>query len=68
MSIKMNQEVYAHIHSLEGKKDKVTLLEKIEDPKQPYYIVDYNGKKCTAIFNPFVWEYYADDLYGVIEE
>ena len=60
-------EVYAHIHSLEGKKDKVTILEKVDNARQPYYVVDYNGKKCTAIFNPFVCEYYADDIYGVIE-
>jgi hypothetical protein len=65
---KMNMEAYAHINSLHGQKDKITILEKIDNPRQPYYIVEYNGKKCTAIFNPFVCEYYADDLYGVIEE
>lgn len=65
---KLNIETTAHINSLEGKMDKITIIEKIDNPRQPYYIVEYNGKKCTAIFNPFVCEYYADDLYGVIEE
>ena len=28
----------------------------------------YDGKLCTAIFNPFSGYYYVDDIYGVIEE
>ena len=44
--------------------DTITVLEKVEDPRQPYYIVDYKGVKCTAIFNWFNCTYYADDLYG----
>jgi hypothetical protein len=58
----------AHIHSLDGKTDEITILERIEDPNQPYYIVDYKGVKCTAIFNWFVGAYYADDKYGVIAQ
>jgi hypothetical protein len=58
----------AHINSLDGKTDEITILERIEDPNQPYYIVDYKGVKCTAIFNWFVGEYYADDKYGVIAQ
>ena len=30
-------------------------------------IVEYNGKKCTAIYNIFAG-YYVDDIYGVIKD
>ena len=30
-------------------------------------IVEYDGKKCTAIYNIFAG-YYVDDIYGVIED
>lgn len=56
----------AHINSLNGKTAEVTVLEKIENVRQPYYIVEYNGVKCTAIFNYFTCSYYADDIYGRI--
>ena len=39
----------AHINSLDGKMDEITVLEKVDDSRQPYYIVDYRGVKCTAI-------------------
>lgn len=59
----------AHINSLDGKKDEITVLQeqylfghKIENS----YIVDYKGTKCTAIFNWYVEAYYADDIYGVV--
>jgi len=32
------------------------------------YIVDYGGVKCTAIFNTYNGQYYADDKYGIIKE
>ena len=48
----------AHIHSLDG------ALAEITNGRQTTYIVDYGGVKCTAIFNPFTCEYYADDVYG----
>lgn len=57
-------ETQAHIHSLHGEMDTVTVLEKVDNPKQPYFIVDYKGVKCTAIFNWFNCTYYADDIYG----
>jgi len=60
--------VMAHINSLGGDMKEVTILERMEDPVQPYYIVDYNGVKCTAIFNWYVCAYYADDKYGVVNE
>ena len=60
-------EAQAHINSLGGKMDTVTVLEKVDDSRQPYYIVMYKGVKCTAIFNWFNCTYYADDIYGRIE-
>ena len=58
----------AHIHSLNGEMGEITVLDKREDGRQTIYIVEYNGIKCTAIFNPFVCEFYADDKYGIIKE
>ena len=58
----------AHIHSLNGKMDEITVLSSKQEGSQTVYIVDYKGVKCTAIFNPFVCEYYADDKYGIIKE
>ena len=31
-------------------------------------IVEYKGVKCHAIFNWFVCEYYADDVYEIVKE
>lgn len=58
-------KVPAHIHSLDGKMDEVTILEKVGDND---YIVDYNGVKCHAIFNWFNGNFYADDKYGLVKE
>ena len=65
----------AFIQSLnEGKlqsdrMDEITVLEEKTDPvRGKYYIVDYKGIKCTAIFNGFNCCYYADDVYGRITE
>ena len=45
--------------------DEITILEKVGDND---YIVDYKGVKCHALFNPFVCEYFADDVYRVVKE
>ena len=58
----------AHIHSLDGAMDEITVLDMKEDGRQTIYIVDYRGVKCSAIFNPFNCTYYADDIYGRFEE
>ncbi len=58
----------AHIHSLDGAMDEITVLDSKQDGQQVVYIVDYKGVKCTAIFNWFANAYYADDTYGIIEE
>ena len=57
----------AHIHSLGGKMDEITVL-----GESPYnntqFIVRYGSVICTAIFNGFTNSFYADDKYGVIKE
>lgn len=58
----------AHIHSLDGAMDKITVLDETMNGRQTMYIVDYRGVKCTAIFNYFNCTYYADDIYGIIKE
>ncbi len=45
--------------------DEITILEQVGDND---YIVDYKGVKCHAIFNWFVCAYFADDVYGRIEQ
>lgn len=57
----------AHINSLGGAMDEITVIDKKEEGRQTTYIVDYNGVKCTAIYNWFDFTYYADDVYGIIE-
>ena len=53
-----------HIHSLNGEMREATILEKLGDND---YLAEYDGVKCHAIFNPFIGNYFVDDIYGVIE-
>lgn len=57
-------KVQAHIHSLDGRFAEVTIIRYNGDND---IIVEYNGKKCTAIYNIFAG-YYVDDIYGVIKD
>lgn len=50
----------AHINSLNGEMDEIIVIQKVGDND---YIVDYKGVKCHALFNYFIGEYYADDIY-----
>lgn len=59
----MNLKTMAHICSLNGDMDEVTILEKTGENE---YIVDYRGVKCSAIFNYCNFSYYVDDVYGKI--
>ena len=45
-------------------KIKITVLEQVGEND---YIVEYKGVKCHALFNCFICEFYADDIYGRIE-
>ncbi|MCM1330272.1 MAG: hypothetical protein NC253_12640 [Ruminococcus sp.] len=42
-------------------------VEIIEHKDNNNVIAEYNGQKCTAIFNPFVCKYYVDDVYGKLK-
>lgn len=57
--------VRAVVHSTETVQD-VTMLSKRGD--NDYLVMTSSGVICTAIFNPFVGLYYADDLYGVVKD
>ena len=61
-------KVTAMVHS-KKQTEEVELLEKRDFPNGAYYLVLTNdGVKCTAIFNPFVGIFYADDIYGIVKE
>ena len=54
----------AHIHSLNGEMDEITVIEECGDND---YIVYYKGVKCHALFNWFNNSYYADDKFRRID-
>ena len=58
------RKIQARIHSLGGSFDEVTI---ISENGCNDVIVDYRGIRCTAIYNPSVCCYYADDIYGIIK-
>ncbi len=61
-------KVYAYIHSLKDKKNDCNMLgeaEILERIGDNLYLADYNGVKCTAIFNYFDGHYYVDNIYGI---
>lgn len=55
----------AHIHSLDGQMDEITVLEELGHNS---YLVDYRGAKCFAVYNSFDGTYYTDDIYGRLKE
>ena len=57
----------AHIHSLDGEIEEITILGETMQGQQKIFIVDYNGIRCTAIFKCFTGSYYADDKFGIIK-
>lgn len=59
----MSYKAMAHIHSLNGEMKEITVLEQKDNVN---YIVEYGGVKCTAIFNWYNCQFYADDKYGII--
>ena len=61
----MERKVRAKIHSLDGQFAQVKILSYNGDNN---IIVEYNGKKCTAIYNVFAGAYFVDDIYGIIED
>ena len=64
-------KVQAYIHSLKDKVHDRNVLDEAEIIRQignNLYLAEYNGVRCTAIFNFFTGRYYVDDVYGVVEE
>lgn len=53
------------IHSLDGKMAEATILERTGDNK---FLAEYNGVKCSAIYNPLAGCYYVDDKYGIVRD
>ena len=58
-------DIQAHIHSLNGGLDTVTI---VEHKDNNHVIVKYHGKYYTAVFNPFVGQYFVDDKFGLIND
>jgi len=65
------KKVMAYVHSLKDLKsdanhmDEVTIINEGGDNN---IVAEYNGKRCTAIYNIFAGAYFVDDVYGVIRE
>lgn len=57
-------KIKAQVHSLQA-QDEVTIL---HENGCNDVIAEYNGKRYTAIFNPFVCLFYVDDIYGVLAD
>jgi hypothetical protein len=55
--------IKALVHCLIAKDEVIILHEKGCND----VVAEYNGKRCTAIFNPFVGLYYVDDIYGALQ-
>lgn len=58
------RKIQARIHSLGGQFAEVTIISEKSDND---IIVDYNGVRCTAIYNIFAGCYYVDDIYGIVK-
>ncbi len=69
----MNNKVLAYRHSQEVdgrriKQEEVEILDgRMEEGVTTYIVRTQDGIVCTAIFNIFPGTYYADDIYGVID-
>lgn len=64
-------KVSAYIYSLKNMNNGSNTLGEAEIIKQigdNLYLAEYNGIKCTAIFNCFTGCYYVDDVYGIQQE
>jgi len=63
--------VTAYINSLKDKENNRHVLGEAEIIKSigdNLYLAEYNGIKCTAIFNFFTGYYYVDDVYGLLDD
>lgn len=63
--------VQAYIHSLKDREHDRHMLGEADIIRQiddNLYLAEYNGVRCTAIFNVFTGSYYIDDVFGVQRE
>ena len=61
-------KVKAYIHSLKDHANNRHVMDEAEIVKQigdNQYLAEYNGVRCTAIFNFFIGAFYVDDVYGI---
>lgn len=61
-------KVQAFIQSLKDHEHDCHVLGESEIIKcigDNLYLAEYNGVRCTAIFNFFTGTYFADDVYGI---
>ena len=64
-------KVFAHINSLRGEMKDVTLLGpyyRAGQIQNNFYVFKVDDKLCVGLLNCFVFEYYVDDVYAVINE
>jgi hypothetical protein len=59
--------VNANIHSKKGTGEPTATVTIINHTDNNNVIAEYNGQKCTAVYNSFVGMYYVDDVYGRID-
>lgn len=70
----MNNKVLAYRPSQEVdgrriKQEEVEILDgRMEEGVTTYIVRTQDGIVCSAIFNIFTGTYYADDIYGVIDD
>jgi hypothetical protein len=63
--------VTAYVNSLKDKEHDRHVLGEAEIIKSignNLYLAEYDGVKCTAIYNFFTGRYYVDDVYGVVKD
>lgn len=64
-------KVTAYIHSLKDQEHNRHVLgeaEIIKRIKDNQYLAEYNGVRCTAIFNPFAGAFFVDDVHGIVRK
>ena len=64
MSVSKAFTTMAIVHSLSDKADVTILHENGAND----VIAEYNGVRCTAVYNVFIGLYYVDDKYGVLAD
>lgn len=64
-------KIQAYIHSLKDHTHDRHVLGEAEiicPINENQHLAEYNGVRCTAIYNPFVGRYFVDDVYGVLNK